>query len=274
VISRCLRTFLAICLVAIGIVIAAWESSAIPHHMQGKCTYNYETGEKNCPRYHTAFYVPWQIGKFIDEHNGVVAAIATVFIAAFTWTLWQSSEKMWKVTARSVTVARRAANAAAVSAALAEKSVDAFTSTEQPRVFISRIEPTIKNCAGAKYQGTKVPHEIMLTGTIKNYGRTPALIKQASAQLRFSGDPTPMTLSPVPPQFLVLERDKEHSFQIPVGDVLNQDVAAALESGARKVWLHFSFVYRDVSGNSHETAGRWSHNLSLGFWDGDYETTT
>jgi len=44
--------------------------------------------------------------------------------------------------------------------------------------------------------------------------------------------------------------------------------------GRRKIWLHFSFVYRDISGSHRETSGRWSHNLAMGFWDGDYETTT
>ena len=114
----------------------------------------------------------------------------------------------------------------------------------------------------------------MLKGTIKNYGRTPALMKQAATQLRFSNEPVPMTLSTIPSQFLILEKDGEHSFYIPVGEELNANIAAALERGARKAWLHFSFTYRDTSGRSHETAGRWSHNLAMGHWDGDYEKTT
>ena len=34
----------------------------------------------------------------MDDHNGIVTAIATAFIAAFTWTLWKSNEKMWRIT--------------------------------------------------------------------------------------------------------------------------------------------------------------------------------
>jgi hypothetical protein len=43
---------------------------------------------------------------------------------------------------------------------------------------------------------------------------------------------------------------------------------------SRKVWLHFSFVYRDMSGQSHETTGQWSHNLAMGYWERHYEKTT
>jgi hypothetical protein len=168
----------------------------------------------------------------------------------------------------------RAARATQKSADNTKKSVDFFIATERPWVFISDIKPAIKDCTGNRYDGTKVPREIMLKGTIKNYGRTPALMKQVAAQLRFSNDPPAGTLSTIPSQFLILEKDGDHTFSIPVGDVLNEEKARLLETGERKVWLHFSFIYRDISGESHETTGRWSHNLSLGFWDGDYEKAT
>jgi hypothetical protein len=174
----------------------------------------------------------------------------------------------------SLEPAKAAAEAAKDSANQTKASVDAFRNTERPWLFISDISPAIKDCPGPVFEGTNVPTEIMLSGTIKNYGKAPALVKQISVQLRCSRDNPPGTLSPVPPRFLVLENGGAHTFNIPLGEVPNAGRAAEIANGKQHFWLHFSFIYRDAAGNAHETAGLWSHNFSLGFWDGDYEKGT
>jgi hypothetical protein len=36
-----------------------------------------------------------EIAKFLEEHNGAISAISTVFVAAFTYTLWRATTKLW-----------------------------------------------------------------------------------------------------------------------------------------------------------------------------------
>ena len=74
----------------------------------------------------------------------------------------------------------------------------------------------------------------MLEATIKNYGKTSALMSQIAAQLRFSRDPAPGILSTIPPLFFALETGAEHTFHIPVGDVLNAGIASQLQTGGRR----------------------------------------
>jgi hypothetical protein len=169
---------------------------------------------------------------------------------------------------------RASIEAAQIAASAAKKSADTVANIERPWVFISEITPAVRECPRPHYQGTSVPVQIDLSITIKNYGKTPALMETVSGQLRFSRDPPPAVLSVPPQQFLILETGKPHTFSVPVGEPLDAGIANELQSGGRRIWLHFMFTYRDISGALHETSGIWRHSLALGSWDGDYATTT
>jgi hypothetical protein len=128
------------------------------------------------------------------------------------------------------------------------------------------VDTVVSNISVTRIAGLKVE--------IKNYGRTPAIIKQISSQLRLSKDVAPMTLSIIPGHFLVIERDGTHLFDVPMGYELNEATARMLHAEQISFWLHFSFVYRDVFDKPHETAGRWSYNLASKCWSGEYEKAT
>jgi hypothetical protein len=40
------------------------------------------------------------VGSFLDEHNGAVAAISTIFVAFFTATLWRATTRLWQSSLR------------------------------------------------------------------------------------------------------------------------------------------------------------------------------
>ena len=46
-------------------------------------------------------------GRFIDRHDASITALATIIIAAFTFTLWVSNEKMWSATEKTVELTRQ-----------------------------------------------------------------------------------------------------------------------------------------------------------------------
>jgi len=72
--------------------IAAWESG-----FQGEiCEQAKTAGQENCATYGVALFLTIKIGEFFDNHGGAIAAFATIAIAAFTWTLWQSTDKLWR----------------------------------------------------------------------------------------------------------------------------------------------------------------------------------
>ena len=82
----------------------------------------------------------------------LISALATVAIAGFAWTLWQSSEKSWRVARHSADVAERALVA----------SRRAWLSIENLKI----IHPTEITEGGAR---------IRVSFTVKNFGQTPAI---------------------------------------------------------------------------------------------------
>jgi hypothetical protein len=162
---------------------------------------------------------------------------------------------------------RKAANAADLNAR-------AVIDTERPYIYISRIDPLLRDSDGETYPGIRVISIVELKVVIKNYGRTPAIFKQVSSQLRLSKDDPPMTLSIIPERFLIIERDGTHSFDVPMEYELNKETAKMLQTDKVSFWLHFSFIYRDIFDKPHETAGRWSYNIGPNSWNGEYEKAT
>ena len=104
---------------------------------------------------------------WLDDHNGVVGAIAGLMVAGFTGVLWWSTEKLWAeakiqqgLTRESIAASVASADAAAKAANVAEK---ALTSLETPYIYpISGYDPAH-------------PREQMIV-RLKNYGRSPATV--------------------------------------------------------------------------------------------------
>ncbi len=77
--------------------------------------------------------------------------------------------------------------------------------------------------------------------------------------------------SDIPP---VLASGDEYPFDVPIGVEMNDGNARLIQEAKINFWLHFSFTYRDIFGNWHETSGRWQHNFANSNWTGDYEKGT
>ena len=77
----------------VGTALLVGFISLVPAH-QKYCSTDPETHEKQCAQYHVGFIVLFQIGKALDRAGGVLTALATVFIAGFTFTLWRTTSDM------------------------------------------------------------------------------------------------------------------------------------------------------------------------------------
>jgi hypothetical protein len=67
----------------------------------------YCEGAQSNNYYCAAYEIATSLGTFIEAHNGAFTALATAAVAWFTWTLWQSSEKMWDATSSALNLARQ-----------------------------------------------------------------------------------------------------------------------------------------------------------------------
>lgn len=94
----------------------------------------------------------------IDENEGLLNLLATIFIAGFTGTLWLSTRNLWKASERQLSISERQ-----------------LTDLERPWLFIDLqfgiSQGQIRGQRGTYYHGP------MITLMISNHGRFPATIE-------------------------------------------------------------------------------------------------
>jgi hypothetical protein len=174
--SSSIRVVLAlVCGFAI-ILFAAWSSGII-----GEICEETKAGQEHCVTYNLASLILIQIFRILHTLEGVITALATAAIAWFTWTLWQSSEKMWNVTKLS-------AEASQKSADFAEKSL---FEANRPLVAINPLEL----CDANEFQ----PGAHIHFG-LKNVGKGVAIVNKVGVTVQTSM-PRALTLTTNPAFF-------------------------------------------------------------------------
>ena len=154
------RIFVAVCCLFGILLAAAWLSGS-----HAEICNEVRPDHENCQKYNLAAFVLIGMAKFLNDYGVALTAVATAAIALFTWTLWQSSEKMWSVTK--------------VSADAAVEAADAAIAVERARFFIvieyHNLTEVISN---AESRGVLAAGEnFSIRYRFQNYGKTPGIIK-------------------------------------------------------------------------------------------------
>jgi hypothetical protein len=166
---------------AIWVVVLWFVADPQTYHQV--CETNQQTGKESCAPHNVFYVVSWYAGYWLTASAAAITALATGFIAWFTWTLRQSTEKMWVET-------QKAADASKQSADVAER---ALTELEAPFIAVEIAENGIIR----KFSG--MGHDFQaIRFCVVNYGRTPAqLIEIADLPaLRKKTDGLPPAASP------------------------------------------------------------------------------
>jgi hypothetical protein len=82
--------------------------------------------------------------------------------------------------------------------------------------------------------------------TIKNFGRTPAIIETLGSRIRLSGDDS--LLPVMDAQDLVLGPGDIHEFETTYDGAYGQGIAYQIRGGFVTAWLAFCIKYRDIFG--------------------------
>jgi len=175
-------------LVAVAAIWIRWWGSwnfPLEHQICG------DTNAPNdCDSYNVILFSAWRLAKALDHWTALIAAIATVAIGLFTYTLKRSTDKLWEAGERQlehakdeafsasfnrlkeetrlqeqIEILRQSAEASAEQARIAGA---ALTQLERPYVFIFGIRG-IKRDAASK--------DFFVEYTIANYGKMPAIIE-------------------------------------------------------------------------------------------------
>jgi hypothetical protein len=217
--------------------------------------------------------------RLIDRHNGFFAAIAAFVIAAFTFTLWQSTEKLWRASEDQIEHAKNEAmsdamrrlkeearlqeqiNIAGRSADAAKQAADALPVVERAYIYPiiiahGAIEDCIKN-ALVFYLGDPTKDDVPATETaeltfkFKNFGKTPAILK--SAFVGFGVHPIGAEIGLSIPEAVlgVLEETNPLTSQMQIGITRKQAQHILVHTG--HVCFTGEITFDDIWGNEHTT---------------------
>jgi hypothetical protein len=201
------------------------------------------------------------------DHNAVTA-LAALLVAIFTWRLWRSSERMWRVTE--------------VAASSAKRSADALVVAEQAQLLavfgVSNIAHVLSEL-GKHEQSTSTaapqpdappPRErVYVQYVLKNYGRTPAVLKEISHELqRWSDLPEKLHYLPIPAmpkELAIVAGASSEPLQCTLVVPLTVEAATSIRTGDSFLWLYGRVLYEDAFGREREHRFLYRYRIGPGF---------
>jgi hypothetical protein len=244
-------------------------------------------GAKECSQYGPIGFVFREIVMALNDYNGLITAVATIFIAWFTLSLRQSTEKLWSAGERQTELTRetstaqssdmqasigeavRAANAMeqvaegiAVSANAAQESVVTLKerTAMQMRAYVS------VSVGVAIYQERERGLRFEARPLIVNTGHTPAHNLGFQAAARILPIPIANTFDfPIPEQRIgaaMLGPQQNFTMKVVVPEYVHDEEVAGIKQGDGRALCVWGLVtYADAFGEPRET--RFSQIL---FW--------
>lgn len=258
-----LRNIFLFAVVVFAISFLAWSSFEYPTHIE-VCEVANST-EKCSSHYVPVGVVRWVLFQ-LDRYGVLLTAIFTGFIAWFTWTLRQSTEKMWIET-------KKAADAADLSA-------KAVTIVEFPIVRTSWVGPILMSVdklpvRGESYGGTRndgAPTRFSVIAEIgyQNYGRSPAFPVQMQigfAVVNKLPDIPVFKMKGTPAPSSILKERESGTIETDFGFELSEEERRKISESEAVLWFYILMTYLDIMDRSHEIGSCWQwgkHNAADG----------
>lgn len=211
-----------------------------------------------------------------SENAGVIAALAGVVVAWFTFALWRSTDKLWLAAEKQSSDMKTSLSIAKEAADAARDSADALINLERPWLVAvsdeAELTPTIE---GAIKEDDWVT-DINATVSFINEGRTTAFLGRFHTEAAISGYPRPA-------KGFSFEIDNENSalgpgneihFPIGVGAGLNGKAAIRILEGDAVIWMFGYLEYYDFFQKRRITHFCFNHNMGVGCitpWGGKNE---
>lgn len=152
----------------------SWLALVSFHDAAGEiCEKGEYTGEKECPKYGFFLFSLIKVVKTLDHHEGTVVGLGTLFVAAFTWALVRSTNRLWEEAKATSKIAVASANAAKESA---DAAVAASIPVLEPFITQGPLHPL--DAGQCQQEFTAIADFVF-----RNLGKTPAIVQEVRAGL-------------------------------------------------------------------------------------------
>jgi hypothetical protein len=217
-----------------------------------------------------------QFIKFVWDHadRNAASALAAVLIAVFCWMLWRSIESMRTVSSTAAEAAKRSADALVIAEQAQLLTVFGVSNIAN---VLSELGTQDASAAGAPARSDR----LFVQYVFKNYGRTLAVIKEISHELRhWSRLPAEIKYSPIPAlpkELAVVGGGSSEPLQCVLSAPLSAEAATSVRTGDSFLWLIGRVVFDDAFGREREHRFLYRYRVGAGFQPyryGDYNKST
>lgn len=208
------------------------------------CSQPVQAQHRDCTLYDIQSAFIGRLFVFLDEHNGALTALAGIAVAAFTFTLWQSTEKLWAEAQQQRRDGRRAVLANIAAARAARKSADvaekSLLAAHRPLIVISPLFLVQSKNVLKPY----------VEFVLQNSGKGVAIIlKVGVTAIVYGDDNVAITDDKVIDVAAALEPSEKwgpHQFN---SRLLTRDIVSEINGGSKKLSLMFRFEIQDIFKN-------------------------
>src|SRR5262249_55921065 len=200
-----------------------------------------ESGHETCATFSEGV---GQFLSFLWEHtdHNAITALAALLVAIFTWKLWRSSQQMWRTTEVAASAARRSADALVVAEQAQLLAVFGVSNIAHVLSELGKHEQSTIGAATPPADAPQPPRErVYVQYVLKNYGRTPAVLKEISHELqRWTSLPEKLHYLPIPAmpkEPAIVAGASSEPLQCTLAVPLTVEAATSIRTRATFPWL-------------------------------------
>jgi hypothetical protein len=205
---------------------------------------------------------------------GAVTAVAAVVMVFIVWRLWRFSERMWSVSHTAAEAAKRSADALVVAEQAQLLAVFGVSNVAHVLTELGAYVPATPDATAPK-------ERIYVQYALKNYGKTPAVLKEISHELqhvaRLPDEPKYVPIPAMPKEVAIVAGASTENLQVNLAVPLTVEAVASIRTGDSYLWLFGRVVYDDAFGREREHRFLYRYRIGPGFQPyrhGDWNKST
>jgi len=250
--------------------ILSWETANWPPCLVASDdqTPSVQSGHETCATFSDG--IGQLIGFLWDraDHNAVTGA-AALLVAIFAWRLWRSSERMWRITDVAASAAKRSADALVVAEQAQLLAVFGVSNIAHVLSELGKHEQAASSAAPTAADAAPPRERVYVQYVLKNYGRTPAVLKEISHDLqRWTSLPEKLHYLPIPAmpkEPAIVAGASSEPLQCTLAVPLTVEAATSIRTGDSFLWLYGRVLYEDAFGREREHRFLYRYRIGPGF---------